>query len=69
LKKNKYNPIYEEPSITQEKNDYKILFGDDQKIKKIVKKIQQKEQKQKEDHDLIIKQEQELAKKKVQELE
>jgi hypothetical protein len=58
-------PIYEESSITQEEDNYKILFEDDQEIEKIVKEIQEKEQKQKEDHDLIIKQEQELAKEKI----
>jgi hypothetical protein len=61
-------PIYEEPSITPKEDDYKTLFGDDQEIKKIVKKIQEKEKKQKENHDLMIKQEQELAKEKIQDL-
>jgi hypothetical protein len=65
----KKKPIYEEPSIIQEKNNYKILFGDDQEIEKIVEEIQEKEQKQKKDCDLmIIKQEQELAKEKIQDL-
>jgi hypothetical protein len=45
-----------------------MLFGEDQEIEKIVREIQHKEWKQKEDCDLIIQQEQELAKKKVQEL-
>jgi hypothetical protein len=36
------NPIYEEPSMTQEEDDYKILFGDDQEMEKIVKEIQEK---------------------------
>jgi hypothetical protein len=62
-------PIYEEPSITQEEDDYKTLFGDDQEIEKIVEEIQEKEQKQKKDCDLmIIKQEQELEKEKIQDL-
>jgi hypothetical protein len=34
-------PIYEEPSITQEEDDYKTLFGDDQEIEKIVEEIQE----------------------------
>jgi hypothetical protein len=58
-------------SIISEDQEFKkkrILFGEDQEVEKIVKEIQMKEQKQKEDHDLIIKQQQELAKKKVQEL-
>jgi hypothetical protein len=45
-----------------------MLFGEDQEIEKIVKEIQEKEQRQKEDHDLIFKQQQETAKIKVQEL-
>jgi hypothetical protein len=57
-------PIYEEPSITPVEDEYKTLFGDDQEIEKIVKEIQEKENKQKEDNDLMIKQEQELAKEK-----
>jgi hypothetical protein len=61
-------PIYEEPSIIQEEDNYKTLFGDDQEIEKIVKEIQEKEKKQKEDHDLTIKQEQELAKEKIKNL-
>jgi Tfp pilus assembly protein FimV len=61
-------PIYEEPSISQEEDEYKTLFGDDQEIEKIVKKIQEKEQKQKEADLMVIKQEQELAKEKIQNL-
>jgi hypothetical protein len=62
-------PIYEEPIITQEEDDYKTLFGDDQEIKKIVEKIQEKEHKKKKDYDLMItKQEQELVKEKIQNL-
>jgi hypothetical protein len=36
-------PIYEEPPITQEEDDYKTLFGDDQEIERIVKEIQETE--------------------------
>jgi hypothetical protein len=61
-------PIYEKPSSVQEEDDYKTLFGDDQEIEKIVKETQEKEEKQKKDHDLMIKQEQELAKQKIQDL-
>jgi hypothetical protein len=62
-------PIYEEPSITQEEDDYKTLFGDDQEIENIVEEIKEKEQKQKKENDLlIINQKKELAKEKIQDL-
>jgi hypothetical protein len=63
-------PIYEEPSITPVEDDYKkTLFGDDQEIEMIVKEIQEKEQKQKKEADLLmINQNQELAKEKIQNL-
>jgi hypothetical protein len=58
-------PIYEEPLITQEKDDYNTLFGNDQEIEKLVEEIKEKEQKQKKENDLlIINQEKELAKEK-----
>jgi hypothetical protein len=40
-------PIYEEPLITQEEDDFKTVFGDDQEIEKIVEEIQEKNRKRK----------------------